>query len=79
MSTAERAHGGDGEIDEAFAEARESIILRLGREGKTEAFPVSESIFIRDFITALKAGNMERLKECTPQACGLFIQKGYAT
>ncbi|MCD7995743.1 MAG: helix-turn-helix domain-containing protein [Clostridiales bacterium] len=71
------AHGDPGEIDEAFAEARESIILRLGREGKTEAFPVSESDLYTDFLTALKAGNMERLKECTVQACGLFIQKGY--
>ena len=71
------AHEAMEEIGEAFAEARESIILRLGREGKTESFPVSESDLHADFLAALKAGNMERIRECTRQACGLFIQKGY--
>ena len=38
---------------------------------------MSESDLHADFLAALKAGNMERIRECTKQACGLFIQKGY--
>lgn len=71
------AHEELTELGEAFSEARESIIMRLGQEGGPETFPVSESDLHTDFLAALKAGNGERIGECTRQACGLFIQKGY--
>lgn len=71
------AHEELTELDEAFSEARESIIMRLGQEEGQELHMVSESDLHTDFLTALKAGNDERIEGCTRQACGLFIQKGY--
>ena len=71
------AHEDLEELEEAFAEAREAIIMRLGEEGQGMELSVSESDLHAGYLAALKAGNIGKLKESTKQACSLFIQSGY--
>ena len=78
MSTAERAHGVDGEIDEAFAEC-EGIDHSASGTGREDRGVSGIGIDLYTyFVTALKAGNMERLKECTTGLRPLYSE-GLAT